>query len=74
MVEVKFWRGEKTMKRYIKPQAEIVRVNLYNSCLDDDKTYSTHDTPVFPGGGNGKQNPFGNDADDSQEQGENIWK
>lgn len=62
------------MKRYIKPQAEIVKVNLYNSCMgEDDKTYSTG-APEFGGGGGGKQDPFGTDNDDSQETSANIWK
>lgn len=62
------------MKRYIKPQAAIVKVNLYNSCMEDDKTYSTGGAPEFSGGGGGKQDPFGTDNDDSQETSANIWK
>lgn len=63
------------MKRYIKPQAAIVKVNLYNSCMEEgDKTYSTHGTPPYGGGVNGKQDPFGTDNDDSQETSANIWK
>ena len=63
------------MKRYIKPQAAIVKVNLYNSCMEEnDKTYSTHGTPSYGGGGGGKQTPFGTDNDDSQETSANIWK
>ena len=63
------------MKRYIKPQAEIVKVNLYNSCMkEDNKTYSTGGTPPYGGGAGGKQDPFGTDNDDSQETSANIWK
>ncbi len=63
------------MKRYIKPQAAIVKVNLYNSCMEEDnKTYSPGGAPEFSGGGGGKQDPFGTDNDDSQETSANIWK
>lgn len=59
------FKNVRTMKRsYISPKAVVVRISLYDSCLDGDVSFGTNSTPEYSGAAGAKSARLSDGTDD----------
>ncbi len=68
------FKNVRTMKRsYISPKAAVVKINLYDSCLDGDVSFGTGSAPGYGGPAGAKPVRLSDDTDDYSSMTPESW-
>ena len=67
-------KNVRTMKRsYISPKAVVVKISLYDSCLDGDVSFGTNSTPEYSGAAGAKSARLSDDTDNYSSKISESW-
>jgi hypothetical protein len=62
------------MKRsYISPKAVVVKISLYDSCLDGDVSFGTNSAPEYSGAAGAKSARLSDDTDYYSSKASESW-
>ena len=68
------FKNVRTMKRsYISPKAVVVKISLYDSCLDSDASFNTTSAPEYSGGAGAKPARLSDGTDDYSSKTSESW-
>lgn len=68
------FKNVRTMKRsYISPKAVVVKISLYDSCLDGDVSFGTNSAPEYIGAAGAKSARLSDGTDDYSSKTSESW-
>lgn len=68
------FKNVRTMKRsYISPKAVVVKISLYDSCLDGDVSFGTNSAPEYSGAAGAESARLSDGTDDYSSKTSESW-